>query len=57
MPLLMEQEDEGRTSPIIQQGELSYVHVKHMNIYRQFRIYLSLLPLNSYDFELKPYVS
>ena len=37
MPLLMEQEDEGRTSPIIQKGELSYIYIKHMNIYRLFR--------------------
>nr|CAD2200457.1 unnamed protein product [Meloidogyne enterolobii] len=33
MPLLVEQEDEGRASPIIQNGELSYVFIKHMNIY------------------------
>ena len=36
MPLLMEQEDEGRTSPIIQKGELSYIYIKHMNIYCLF---------------------
>lgn len=33
MPLLMEQEDEGKSSPILQKGELSYIFVKHMNIF------------------------
>ncbi|KAI6192751.1 hypothetical protein M3Y94_01322000 [Aphelenchoides besseyi] len=33
MNLLMEQEDEGRTSPIIQNGDLNYIYIKHMNIY------------------------
>lgn len=33
MPLLMEQEDEGKTSPILQKDELSYIYVKHMNIF------------------------
>uniref|UniRef100_A0A914H6Q2 MHD domain-containing protein n=1 Tax=Globodera rostochiensis TaxID=31243 RepID=A0A914H6Q2_GLORO len=33
MPLLVEQEDEGKSSPVIQRGELSYVYIKHMNIY------------------------
>jgi AP-1 complex subunit mu len=35
MPLLMEQEDEGRSSPVIHRDGLSYIHIKHMNIYRQ----------------------
>lgn len=33
MNLVMEQEDEGRVSPIIQNGELSYIYIKHMNIF------------------------
>ncbi|KAH7730622.1 AP-1 complex subunit mu [Aphelenchoides avenae] len=33
MPLLMEQEDEGKSSPILQKGELSYIFIKHMNIF------------------------
>lgn len=36
MPLLMEQEDEGRSSPILQKEELSYIFIKHMNIFRMF---------------------
>lgn len=36
MPLLMEQEDEGRISPILQKEELSYIFIKHMNIFRMF---------------------
>lgn len=34
MPLLMEQEDEGKSSPTIQRDGLNYVFIKHMNIYR-----------------------
>jgi len=33
MPLLMEQEDEGKYSPMLQKDELSYVFIKHMNIF------------------------
>lgn len=36
MPLLVEQEDEGKSSPIIQRDDLSYIYIKHMNIYREF---------------------
>lgn len=35
MTLLMDQEDEGKVSPILQNGELSYIFVKHMNIFRK----------------------
>jgi len=33
MPLLMEQEDEGKSSPVLQKDGLSYTFIKHMNIY------------------------
>lgn len=36
MPLLMEQEDDGNTSPILQREELSYIYIKHMNIFCKF---------------------
>lgn len=36
MALLVEQEDEGRSSPIIQSGEISYIFIKHMNIYCEY---------------------
>lgn len=35
MTLLMEKEDEGKVSPILQQDDLSYIYIKHMNIYRR----------------------
>lgn len=33
MPLLMEKEDEGQVSPVLQKNGVSYVYVKHMNIF------------------------
>lgn len=33
MPLLMEKEDEGQMSPVLQKNEISFVYVKHMNIF------------------------
>ncbi|PAV85640.1 hypothetical protein WR25_08251 isoform C [Diploscapter pachys] len=33
MPLLVEKEDEGLASPIIQNGDISYTFIKHMNLY------------------------
>lgn len=39
MPLLMEQEDEGRLSPILQKDDMSYIFIKHMNIFREFYFY------------------
>ncbi|KAI6175795.1 Adaptor complexe medium subunit family protein [Aphelenchoides bicaudatus] len=33
MTLVMEQEDEGKVSPMVQSGELSYIYIKHMNIF------------------------
>lgn len=36
MTLVMEQEDEGKVSPIVQNGELSYIYIKHMNIFCRF---------------------
>ncbi|VDN58092.1 unnamed protein product [Dracunculus medinensis] len=33
MPLLMEREDEGQISPVISKNDVSYVYVKHMNIF------------------------
>uniref|UniRef100_A0A915DT19 AP complex mu/sigma subunit domain-containing protein n=1 Tax=Ditylenchus dipsaci TaxID=166011 RepID=A0A915DT19_9BILA len=33
MPLLLEQEDEGKTSPIVQKNGLNYIFIKHMNIF------------------------
>lgn len=38
MPLLMEQEDAGILSPIIQSGTLCYIYLKYMNIFRKFCI-------------------
>lgn len=35
IPLLSEQEDEGRTAPILQRGELSYIYVKHVNLFSE----------------------
>lgn len=33
MTLVMEREDEGNASPIIQVNDLSFIFIKHMNIY------------------------
>ncbi|EYC03836.1 hypothetical protein Aduo_002391 [Ancylostoma duodenale] len=33
MPLLVEKEDEGIHSPVIQAGDISYTYIKHMNLY------------------------
>uniref|UniRef100_A0AC34FFD3 MHD domain-containing protein n=1 Tax=Panagrolaimus sp. ES5 TaxID=591445 RepID=A0AC34FFD3_9BILA len=33
MPLLVEKEDEGKVSPILQNGNTSYIYIKHMNIF------------------------
>lgn len=33
MPLLVEKEDEGKISPILMQGDVSYIYIKHMNIF------------------------
>ncbi|WKX91572.1 hypothetical protein Q1695_009975 [Nippostrongylus brasiliensis] len=33
MPLLVEKEDEGVHSPVIQSGDISYTFIKHMNLY------------------------
>jgi hypothetical protein len=38
MTLVMEQEDEGKISPIVQNGELSFIYIKHMNIFCKFFI-------------------
>lgn len=38
MPLLVEKEDEGIHSPVIQAGDISYTYIKHMNLYRMFAI-------------------
>jgi hypothetical protein len=39
MPLLMEQEDEGRASPVIQKDDISYVFIKHTNIFSMFQLF------------------
>lgn len=36
MPLLMEKEDEGFLAPVLQKRDISYVYVKHLNIFRKF---------------------
>lgn len=41
MPLLMEHEDEGHSSPILQKNDLSYIFIKHMNIFRMFKYFSS----------------
>ncbi|MFH4975564.1 hypothetical protein AB6A40_002273 [Gnathostoma spinigerum] len=33
MPLMLEKEDEGQLSPVLQKGEISYIYVKHTNIF------------------------
>uniref|UniRef100_A0A1I7Z9K1 MHD domain-containing protein n=1 Tax=Steinernema glaseri TaxID=37863 RepID=A0A1I7Z9K1_9BILA len=33
MPLLMEKEEEGKPSPVLQKDDLSFVYIKHMNIF------------------------
>ncbi|CAD5221033.1 unnamed protein product [Bursaphelenchus okinawaensis] len=33
MPLMMEKEDEGKVSPVLERDGLSYIYIKHMNIY------------------------
>ncbi|VDN33967.1 unnamed protein product [Gongylonema pulchrum] len=33
MPLLMEKEDEGQLAPVLQKNDVSYVYVKHLNIF------------------------
>ncbi|VDO31140.1 unnamed protein product, partial [Brugia timori] len=33
MPLLMEKEDEGLLAPVLQKHDISYVYVKHLNIF------------------------
>lgn len=44
MPLLVEKEDEGKISPILQNGNTSYIYIKHMNIFRKrFQILLTQL--------------
>lgn len=35
MPLLMEKEDEGQLAPVLQKNDVSYVYVKHLNIFRK----------------------
>jgi AP-1 complex subunit mu len=39
MTLVMEQEDDGKLSPIVQNGELSYIYIKHMNIFCESFLY------------------
>uniref|UniRef100_A0A1I7WTG2 Uncharacterized protein n=1 Tax=Heterorhabditis bacteriophora TaxID=37862 RepID=A0A1I7WTG2_HETBA len=36
MPLLVEKEDEGIHSPVLQSGDVSYTYIKHMNLYQLF---------------------
>lgn len=36
MPLLMEKEDEGLLAPVLQKHDISYVYVKHLNVFRRF---------------------
>ena len=33
MPLLMEKEEEGNVSPILQHGNVAYVYIKYNNLY------------------------
>lgn len=46
MPLLMEREDEGQISPVISKNDVSYVYVKHMNIFRRFFKFIFILFYN-----------
>jgi AP-1 complex subunit mu len=36
MPLMMEKEEEHADSPVYEKDGISYVYVKHMNIFRKF---------------------
>jgi hypothetical protein len=54
MTLVMEQEDEGRVSPVVQNGELSYIYIKHMNIFREyFCIYQTSSDFSGFDVKEK----
>lgn len=43
MPLLMEKEDEGLLAPVLQKHDISYVYVKHLNIFRTFHCLFDFL--------------
>lgn len=34
MPLLVDSEDEGRPSPVLQSGDTSFTYIKHRNLFR-----------------------
>ena len=38
MPLLVEKEDEGKVSPVLMYQDVSYIYIKHMNIFCKFLI-------------------
>ncbi len=35
MQLLLEQEDESNLAPIIQNGDVAFMYIKHTNVYRK----------------------
>lgn len=43
MPLMLEKEDDGQLSPVLVKNNISFVYVKHMNIFRESLFYCSRL--------------
>ena len=35
MQLLLEQEDESNLTPIVQNGDVAFIYIKHTNVYRK----------------------
>ena len=36
MQLLLEQEDDQNLSPIVQNGDVAFIYIKHTNVYRKY---------------------
>ncbi len=50
MQLLLEQEDESNLAPIIQNGDVAFMYIKHTNVYREFSLVYRTLNKNVLSF-------
>ena len=50
MQLLLEQEDESNLTPIVQNGDVAFIYIKHTNVYRKIRAYRAYFYLDIYLF-------